>query len=266
MVDGVLGEERLVEHVVLGPADRAQDRGRPELAGRRQVLLGQDPLHQLLLVVRVVDHEPPVEPDRLAVAAQHPRAQRVERPRLDVLAVLADERLDPLAELARGAVGERHGQDPPGLDGLDADQVRDPVGDDARLARARAREDQQRALGRGDGPRLLGVEAADDLLGAGGAPGLDRRRDRLRVERRARGRELRLHGARRAATRAPRGPTRASPARRSGAARRRRALAGSTAGTSSPRSSHVPCSAGLGAARAAALRGLVEGVGLTHPF
>ena len=91
VVDGVLGEERLVEHLVLRPADRAEDRGRPELAGRRQVLLGQDPLHQLLLVVRVVDDEPAVEPDRLAVPAEHARAQRVERARLDVLAVLADE-------------------------------------------------------------------------------------------------------------------------------------------------------------------------------
>ena len=55
VVDGVLGEERRVEHLVLGPADRAEHRARPELAGQRQVLLAQDLLHQRLLVVGVVD-------------------------------------------------------------------------------------------------------------------------------------------------------------------------------------------------------------------
>ena len=126
---------------------------------------------------------------------EHARTERVEGPCLDVLAVLADEGLDPLAELAGRAVGERDREDPARRDGLDADQVRDPVGDDAGLARARAREDQERALRRRDRPRLLGVEAADDLLGPRGSPGLDGGRHRLRVERRAGGRELGLDGA-----------------------------------------------------------------------
>ena len=45
------------------------------------------------------------------------------------------------------------------------------MGQDAGLAGARAGEDQERAVGRGDGAGLLRVEAADDLL----------RRARLRV-------------------------------------------------------------------------------------
>ena len=180
---GVLGEEVGVEHVVLGAADGAQDRGRPELPGRGQVLLGEDPLHQLLLVVGVVDDEAPVEADRLAVAAEDAGAQGVERARLHVLAAIAHERGDPLPELARRSVGERDGQDPTRLHGLNADEVRDAVGDDARLARAGAGEDEQRAVGGGDRPGLLGVEVADDLLRTGLAAGGHGGGDRLGVER-----------------------------------------------------------------------------------
>ena len=51
------------------------------------------------------------------------------------------------------------------------------MGEDAGLARSGAGEDEQRALGRRDGPRLLGVEGADDLVG----PLLAARRDDRRV-------------------------------------------------------------------------------------
>ena len=86
-------------------------------------------------------------------------------PRLDVAAGLADEADDPLAQLGRRAVGERDGEDLPRGDAVDADEVRDPVGEDPGLARSGAGEDQQRALGGRDGPCLLGVERLDDLLG-----------------------------------------------------------------------------------------------------
>ena len=118
VVRGLLDEERRVEHLVLRPADGAQDRARAELAGERQVLLLEDLLHQRLLVVGVVDDEPAVDPDRLAVLAQDPRVQRVEGAGLDVAPGLADERDDPLAQLGRGAVGERDGEDPPRGDAL----------------------------------------------------------------------------------------------------------------------------------------------------
>ena len=90
-------------------------------------------------------------------------AERVERAGHDVPAALADEADDPLAQLGGGPVGEGDREDPPRGDVLDADQVGDPVGQDAGLARAGAGEDQQRALGRRDGARLLGVERPDDL-------------------------------------------------------------------------------------------------------
>ena len=136
-----------------------------------------------LLVVRVVDDEPAADADRLAVGPQHPGAQRMERAGDDVAAALADQADDPLAELGRRAVGERHGQDPPRGDVLDADQVGDPMGQHARLARAGAGQDQQRALGGRDRAGLLGVERADDLLLAGPAG----RGSSLRVGRRRRG-------------------------------------------------------------------------------
>ena len=87
-------------------------------------------------------------------------------PACDVAPALADEADDPLAQLGGGAVRERDREDPPRRDALDADEVGDPVGEHAGLARAGAGEDQQRALGRRDGPGLLRVERPDDLLGA----------------------------------------------------------------------------------------------------
>ena len=49
---------------------------------------------------------------------------------------------------------------------MHADEVRDAVRQDARLARAGAGEDQQRAIGGRDGASLLRVEGPDDLLRA----------------------------------------------------------------------------------------------------
>ena len=140
---------------------------RAELAGERQVLLAQDLLHQRLLVVRVVDDEPPADPDRLAVLAQDAGTERVERAGQDVAAALADQADDPFAQLGGGPVRERDGQDPPGADVLDADEVGDPMGQHPGLAGSGAGQDQERSLRRGDGPRLLRVERVDDLRGSG---------------------------------------------------------------------------------------------------
>ncbi len=189
MVRGVLGQERRIEHLVLGPADRAEDDGRPELAGQRHVLFAQDLLHQRLLVVRVVDDEPAPDPDGLPVRAQDPRRQRMERAGHHVPTAFTDEADDPFAQFRGGPVGERDGQDPPRGHVLDADEVRDAMGQHARLARPGTGQDQQRAVRRRDGTRLLGVEGAHDLVGAS--------RDRSRANGRVlrglgRGRVLRL--------------------------------------------------------------------------
>ena len=137
--------------------------------------------------------------------------ERVERAGLDVAAALADEADDPLAQLGGGAVRERDREDPPRRDALDADEVGDPMGQDARLARAGAGEDQERALGRRDGARLLRVEGPDDLLGALRAARGDGRRiggrdGRGRVARRGPGASRSQAGS----SGAPRRPRRAS--------------------------------------------------------
>jgi hypothetical protein len=164
VVDGVLPQELDVEHLVLGPADRAEHGRRPKFPGQRQVLLAEDLLHQGLLIVCVVDDEATVDADCLAVAPEDARVERVERPGLDVAAGLADQADDPLAQLPGGPVREGDGEDLPGPNALDSDQVRDPVGKNPRLAAAGAGQDEQRAVGRGDRSGLLGVEVADDLL------------------------------------------------------------------------------------------------------
>src|SRR2546428_707509 len=61
---------RRVDHLVLGPADAPEDRRRPRRALGLHALLGQDLLHERLLVVRVVDDEVATDPDGIAVAAQ----------------------------------------------------------------------------------------------------------------------------------------------------------------------------------------------------
>jgi hypothetical protein len=205
----------------IGATDRAEDDRWPELAGRGQVLRLQDLLHQRLLVVRVVDDEPRADPDRLAIPAQDPRADRMERAGHDVAAGLPHETDDPLPQLARGAIREGDGEDLPWPDALHADQVRHAMREDPGLAAAGAREDEQRPLGGGDGLRLFRVEAGEDarrqdfgrapdlgvvrggagrgaVSGRGAKAAASARRGRFEVELRCRnvGQVVRLHGHR----------------------------------------------------------------------
>ncbi len=173
VVDRVLPQEVGVEHLVLGPADGTEDGRGTELACCGQVLLAQDLLHQLLLIVGVVDDEAAVDADGLAVSPDDPGTQRVERPGLDVATRLPDESDDPLAELGGGAIGEGHREDLPRPDALDPHEVGDPMGQHPGLARAGAGQDEDRSVGRLDRAGLLRVEVADDPLGedrGGGRP------------------------------------------------------------------------------------------------
>ena len=103
-----------VHHVVLGAADRTENGLWTCFALGLHALLAQDLLHELVLVVRVVDQEPSIEANRLAIAPEQACTQGMERAGLDLLARLSNEPDDPLAELSRGPIRERHGQDPPG--------------------------------------------------------------------------------------------------------------------------------------------------------
>src|SRR5437764_10826 len=68
-----------------------------------------------------------------------------------------------LAPLPRRLVRERDREDLVRLHAARGDQMRDAVGEDARLPRARARDDQERALG-GENGLLLGLVQIGEVL------------------------------------------------------------------------------------------------------
>jgi hypothetical protein len=84
----------------------------------------------------------------------------------------AEQHLDALAHLARRLVGEGDREDLLGAGALGGDDVGDAVGEDPRLAAARAGEDQQWPVGRLDGAALRLVEAREEIGDAQGAQGV----------------------------------------------------------------------------------------------
>jgi hypothetical protein len=198
-----------IEHVIFRPRDAAKDDARGEL-----LVVETEALHDAfdhgLLVALIVDDEFFCVPDwRLArggrgnlqgfnVAAQDAHAERMECGD-DGLgdAESADQFFDALAHFGGGLVCEGHREDGFRHHPLVLDEVGDAVGDDARLAAARAGEDQHRALGSFDGLALLRVELIEKRqCGSGSgsddsilqdAPAAERRRPRPgRMQRRRR--------------------------------------------------------------------------------
>ena len=145
------------EQLRLRGADRGED-------GARRVAFGVDVdlLHGLLdqadLVVGVHDDELFRDADSLAVAAQNHGAEAVEGARREVLGALAQQPREPFAHLPRRAVRERHGGDAPRAHADFLHEIGDPMGDDARLPRAGARDDQEGSLDVLDGFPLGRVE------------------------------------------------------------------------------------------------------------
>ena len=80
-------------------------------------------------------------------------------------AIAAEQVLEPLAHLARGLVRERDREDLVRLHPAGVDQVRDPVGEHARLAGARAGDDEQRPLGCEDRLSLAGIQVGEIAFG-----------------------------------------------------------------------------------------------------
>src|SRR5437867_1475846 len=70
----------------------------------------------------------------------------------------AEQRGHTRAHLPRRLVRERDGEDPRRRDAALADEMRDPGREDARLARSRAGEHEERAAGMADGGILGGVK------------------------------------------------------------------------------------------------------------
>ncbi len=125
--------------------------------------LGLDQLlQQADLVVGVEDGEVGFQPDELGMAAQDFHADRVEGAEpghaLDLRPHVA---ADALLHLARGLVGEGHGEDLRGPGAAGGQDVRDARDEHAGLAGARAGQHQQRAFGGLDRVALLGVEALE---------------------------------------------------------------------------------------------------------
>ena len=88
---------------------------------------------------------------------------------------VAEQQLDALAHLLRGLVGEGDGQDLAGARAPGLHEPGDAVGEHARLARAGAGQDEQRAVAVGHGLALGRVEALQQGLDAvvGGGLGHD---------------------------------------------------------------------------------------------
>ena len=169
----VLGAAQLV----LGVGDLVLDRVGREALGVG-VDLVQAALDQAPRVGLVVDREGARVAQARRLGAQHPRAGRVEghhphRPR-----GVAEQQPDALAHLGRGLVGEGDREDLPRPRAPGVDQVGDAVREHARLARAGAREDEQRPVAGHDGLTLRSVETLEEIGDAlvGGSFGRHRSR------------------------------------------------------------------------------------------
>ena len=96
-------------------------------------------------------------------APQQARAQRVKRRDPHAAAIGAEQRLDARPHLFGGLVREGDGEHLVRLGMAVADEVGDAARDDARLARACSREDQQRPADVQDRFALLGIEGFQEL-------------------------------------------------------------------------------------------------------
>ena len=116
------------------------------------------------LVGLVVDRERRAVPEPLGLAAEDPPAGGVEGEDPDRAGRAAEDALEPLPHLGRGLVGEGDGEDLVRLHAVRADQVGDPMREDAGLARARAGDDEKRPVDVEHRLALGRIEAGEELL------------------------------------------------------------------------------------------------------
>lgn len=122
-------------------------------------------LHEPDLVGLVVDREVGAVAEPLRFSAQDAAARGVEGEDPEAAAAPAEQAFEPFPHLPRRLVGERDREDLVGLCPDRVDQVRDAVGQHARLARACSRDDQERPF-RGENCLALGgVQVGEVLLG-----------------------------------------------------------------------------------------------------
>ena len=161
---GAVGQALDAEKLALGAGNAGEDGARREALGI-EFELGEGALHQRHLVGVVIDYEIAVEADMLTLAPQHVRAECVEGGCGELIRRLPEQGDEALSHLSGSLVGEGDGGDAVGGDADDAHEVRDAVRDDARLAAAGARDDEQRAVDRGDGVALVVVQPVEYSVG-----------------------------------------------------------------------------------------------------
>ena len=154
----------LVDELVLEVAHLVREAARRVALGV-EVEVAQHEAHEALAVGGVVDREGRLHADLGGLAPQDAHARGVEGHHPHRPGAGADEGLDPLAHLGGGLVGEGDREDLARLRAALAEQPRDAVGQHARLARARARDDEQRGALVHDGLALVGVEPLEQRLG-----------------------------------------------------------------------------------------------------
>ncbi len=160
---GVLGGR---DELVLRGRDLRVDAARDE-ALRVALELLQAGLRQPHLVGLVVDREVRAVAEPRGLPAQDPPAGGVEGQDPDRARDRAEQVLEPLAHLSRGLVRERDREDLVRLHADGVEQVRDAVGEDARLPGARACDHEQRALGGEDRLALRRVQVGEIALWRG---------------------------------------------------------------------------------------------------
>ena len=156
------GRDELVLHVGHAPGDPLGRMG----AGV-DLLLAAHHGHEAPGVGGVVDGESRAHAERRVLGAQDAHAGRVEGRNPHGAGNPSEHRLQALAHLPGGLVGEGDGQDLPGVGAPGRDEVGDAARQDPGLARTGPGYDEQRAAFVDDRLVLLGVEAAEDPLGPG---------------------------------------------------------------------------------------------------
>ena len=147
-----------VQPAVLGGVDAGQRGARGE-ALRVELELGQTLLHQPLLIGIVIDHKIAAVADPIDPLPQNLHTGGVEGRNPQRVRGGTEQVDEPLFHLTGRLVGEGHGQDIPRRNLEGADQVRDAMHDDARLAGTGAGQDEQRPFRMLDGFLLLGIQA-----------------------------------------------------------------------------------------------------------
>ncbi len=132
----------------LGVNDETENLGQ-HIAFRESHLLridsrrGDHGIDQILLIFAIHDGEPARIPERASMPAQHAISDRMKRAAPKSARVHRQQIRDAIEHLARGFVRKSEQQDIARVDAV-LEQIRDAIGEGARLPAARAGDDQER--------------------------------------------------------------------------------------------------------------------------